>query len=345
MTDRAPAGVDIVDLDEVPEQDVLALLDRSLGTAAVERSHELWEWKHRHNPFGRSPGLAAVVGGVPVALRVFLRWRWRSGEQIVPAARAVDTATDRDWRRRGLFRRLTLDLVERVRADGTRFVFNTPNRRSGAGYRSMGWQDVGRMPLMVRVRRPLGMARRVLRGRRREAPPSAPALHSLRPLSALLAEDDLPAFLAGWAADEERLHTPRNIDYLAWRYARCPGVGYAASWRFAGDRGALLVVRARHRAGAAELSLVECLASGDAIGREALGELLAELTEAAGADYHLAVAARGTAERRVLLRSGFLPARPAGPPLMVRAIAAGVSPPALLRPAAWRLSAGDLELY
>ena len=67
----------------------------------------------------------------------------------VRAARAVDTATDPDHRRRGLFRTLTLDALDALAADGTRFVWNTPNSTSLAGYLTMGWQEVGRIPVVV----------------------------------------------------------------------------------------------------------------------------------------------------------------------------------------------------
>ena len=109
-----PDRLEVVPLDEVPRAAILELLDTCLGPAAFGRTESFWRWKHERNPFGCSPGLVALDGGEPVALRVFLRWRWTVDGRTVAAVRAVDTATHPAWRRQGLFRRLTLELVEFV---------------------------------------------------------------------------------------------------------------------------------------------------------------------------------------------------------------------------------------
>jgi hypothetical protein len=47
----------------------------------------------------------------------------------------------------------------------------------------------------------------------------------------------------------------------------------------------------------------------------------------------------------VLVRNGFLPAPRLGPVLTVRPLAPAQAGPDPLRPAAWQLSIGDLELF
>ena len=84
--------------------------------------------------------------------------------RVYRAGRAVDTATHPDWRRRGFFEHMTTALTERLTAEGFDLTFNTPNQFSLPGYLKMGWAEVGRLPLRVKVRRPvpvLGAAARV----------------------------------------------------------------------------------------------------------------------------------------------------------------------------------------
>jgi GNAT superfamily N-acetyltransferase len=342
VTGRPPPGVELAPLAEVAESEVLALLDRALGPAQIPRSPELWRWKHGDNPFGPSPGLVAMAKGRPVAVRVFLRWRWRRDGVDLPAARAVDTATDPSWQRRGLFRLLTLELVERLRRDGTAFLFNTPNTKSRAGYLAMGWRDAGRVPLLVATRRPIAAAAAFV-GRRPAAsravlPPPA----GLQPIADLLADRHLPRFLAAWEEGAARAHTPRDSVYLAWRYGAAPGLAYGGLWHLEGDGGAVVVARASRRRGLTELSLVELLASDDRVGRAAATELLGRVAALPGIDHLVAAGAAGTPERRLLRARGFWPAAAFAPRLVVRPLTTDAGQAPLAR---WRPAAGDLELF
>jgi GNAT superfamily N-acetyltransferase len=337
---------EIVPLRAVPTKDVLALLETCLGPGAVGRSEAFWRWKHEESPFGPSPGLVALAGGEPVAVRVFLRWRWRSGSQELPAVRAVDTATHPAWRRQGLFRRLSLELVERSRREGAAFVFNTPNPKSRAGYLSMGWSDAGRVPLLARVLRPGRLAAALFSrppGREREAqpPPLSPG-----GLEELLADPALEPFLAAWATGEPRLHTPRTPAYLRWRYARAPGLRYGALWRLEGTSGAVIIARGRRRRGLAEVTLSEMLVSRDPAGLGAAEGLLARFAAAGEADYLAAVAAAGSPERAALVGAGFR-ALPWGPRLTVRPLDKGSADdgPDPRSIASWRPAIGDLEVF
>lgn len=335
--------IQVVPLETVPTAEVLSLLETCLGPGSMERNEAFWRWKHEASPFGRSPGLVALAGGWPVALRVFLRWRWAAAGRIVEAVRAVDTATHPGWRRRGLFRRLTRELVDQVRDEGAVFVFNTPNRRSRRGYRSLGWQDVGRLPLLVRLRRPGTVLRALLRrGGGRGGDGRATGIPAgTRPLGELLAEPALPNLLTAWGGREERLHTLRTLDYLRWRYASAAG-RYGALWHLDGTSGAVVVVRSRRRRTLREVTLSEVLVSDDPLGRSAVRDLLASAEALPEADYLAAVAVPGSPERRVLRQAGWMPA-PGAPRLTVQRLQEiGPDP---REPGDWRLSVGDLELF
>ncbi|HXK17608.1 MAG TPA: GNAT family N-acetyltransferase, partial [Polyangiaceae bacterium] len=136
---------------------VIELMRLALGEGKIPRTREFWTWKHRNNPFGSSPMWLATQGDAVIGVRLFMRWRWQfaGGRDSLQAVRAVDTATHPDWQGKGIFKRLTLGLVDDMTRAGTAFVFNTPNQQSRPGYLKMGWQQVGRVSLWIKPSRPL----------------------------------------------------------------------------------------------------------------------------------------------------------------------------------------------
>lgn len=335
---------------------VLALLAETFGAGGLVDDPAFWTWKHERSPFGPSPCLVAEADGRIVALRAFLPWHFRSGGREVLAVRAVDTATHPEHRGRGLFRRLTLRLADELAAEGVAFVFNTPNRSSLPGYLGMGWSDAGRVPVWVRPRRPLRLARAVLApGPSADEADPLPADPEGR-VAALLEEPGLPALLeavGAHARTDGRYHTPRTPEYLRWRYAEVPRLVYGARWRLAGqhprgDGSAAVVYRRKLRRGLRELMVAEVLVDGTEGAREA-GRLLRGLIDETGADVATALAARGTPEADALSRAGFLRLPGAGPRLVVRPLAPGEGgdrdTPDPTDRRSFRPALGDLELF
>jgi GNAT superfamily N-acetyltransferase len=325
--------------DDLPR--VLDLLDASLGGGpAGRRPPEFFRWKHLDGPFGPSFMLVAADGDRLVGLRAFMRWRFAAGGRTVRAARAVDTATHPDYQGRGIFKRLTLALLDAV-AGEVDLVFNTPNDKSGPGYLRMGWREVGRVPVAVRVRRPL---RLLARGRGRGPggePAAAPAVRA-EPAAAVLEDgDQVAALLAREPAAPSRLSTPRDLAYLRWRYGAAPLLGYrAVVERRGGEIAGVAVFRVRPRGRLWESTVVEVLAGGD---RAAAGRLLRRVAAAAPVDHLTMHAPAGSSAARAALRSGFLPS-PAGIRLVANPLRPGLLPdPTDL--GAWALSLGDLEVF
>lgn len=129
------------------EQDIPAiieLLKLSLGESLMPKSEAFWRWKHVENPFGISDVLLGFEEGQLIGVRAFMRWEWKLKNKIYKAVRAVDTATHPDHQGKGIFSRLTLQLVEHCKKEGIDFIFNTPNKISKPGYLKMGWSDHGR---------------------------------------------------------------------------------------------------------------------------------------------------------------------------------------------------------
>ncbi|MGN6242366.1 MAG: GNAT family N-acetyltransferase [Motilibacteraceae bacterium] len=338
----ATSQLEIRELLPEDEGDVLALLTASLaGGPTGHREAEFLRWKHQENPFGRSPALVAVDGGRVVGVRFLLRWRLQLGGRELRAVRMVDTATHPDHQGRGIFKRLTLAALERW-ADEIDLVFNTPNSNSRPGYLKMGWQEVGALPISLRVRRPLAFARgAAAAARRTPVPPGnlgdggAPAAEVL---PVLLDGGDLTPLLNRTRAG---LHTPLSPDFLRWRYAEVPGLRYEVfPARRDGELVGLGIGRRRRRGPLVELTLAELLTRpDDGDGRR---RVLAAAAKAPGVD-HVAVHLPSVPERRAAIRCGYLPVPRQGMVLTVRPGLATPSTGGAL--AEWSLSLGDLEVF
>ena len=317
--------------------DVLELLDASLGGGpAGRRPPEFFRWKHLDNPFGPSFLLLASSDGRLVGLRAFLRWRLLTGDRVVAAVRAVDTATHPDAQGRGIFTRLTLAALDELRGQ-VDLVFNTPNAKSRPGYLKMGWREVGRVPVAVRVRRPL----RLLRGRRPGADPGRPPPVAAPPAAAVLERGQEVAGLLWREPAPAGLATARDLGYLRWRYGAAPLLGYrAVTEERDGGLAGLAIFRVRPRGGLWEATVAEVLAGGDpATARR----LLRRVARAAPVDHLTLSAPAGSAAARAAARAGFLPSV-AGISLVANPLAAGVRPDPFTR-GSWSLTLGDLEVF
>ena len=324
------------------EPAVVRLIDEALvvGPGGAPPSR-FFRWKHLDNPFGRSFMLVADDGGRIIGLRAFMRWTFRAGGAPRSAVRAVDTATDEAHRGRGVFSRLTSEALEALRGD-VDFVFNTPNRQSGPGYLKLGWRMVGKIPVRVRVRRPL---RFVLGARSAtDGVPAGAALRSGAETadSALADADAVAELLAEGDEAGHRLATPRDLRYLRWRYGAAPVLDYGAvRLESGGTLRGLAIFRLRERGRLRETSLAELIVRpGDTASAR---RLLREVRRAAPSDHVVCHFATGTTAAAAALRAGFLPA-PAGPVFVVRPLAQDVRPDPL-RLESWALSLGDVEVF
>ncbi len=305
--------------------DVLELLRASLGESPLlQRTPELFQWKHIDNPFGRSMILVAEVDDTVVGLRAFMRWQLHYGAETIACGRAVDTATHPDYLRRGIFRRLTMEALDVANEVGIQLIFNTPNERSRPGYLKMGWSDVGPIRVLARPH-----PTRLLRARHG----AFPSLDGLVPPATPIDSDWQPI---GEPADAEParagLRTPRSSQYLTWRFARHPTARYGAVVRPAGTA----VVRANLRNGRTELVISDALgANPTAAVRAAVG--------GSNAAYDVATFPPGSAGRRAAQRAGMVPVpRVAALRLVARPIEDLEID--VLNPRAWRLALSDVEL-
>ncbi|MET9614789.1 GNAT family N-acetyltransferase [Kitasatospora indigofera] len=348
------AGMTVRPLRDADTAAVLELLAAATaGGPAGGRGADFFAWKHRRSPFGASPGLVAEAPDGRVAgVRLFLRWEWHDAAagRTVRAVRPVDTATHPGFRGRGIFRRLTQDLLEQV-AGEAELVFNTPNGSSLPGYRAMGWSELGQVPVALRPVHPAAFARgaRAARARRstdREVPvrcslPTAADWFASQPdctggpLAELLAER------AAADRSDPRLAVARTPEFLRWRYGDAPGLDYRVlTCRRGEELTGLAFGRPRRRGPLTEFTLADILVRpGDRVTAARLLRAAAR----SGCDHVATHLSPGTEAARTALRSGYLTAPRTGMTLAARGAAGPL--PAGLTLASWRFSLGDLEAF
>lgn len=291
---------------------IVDLMTVALGDSPT-RSKPFFKWKHLDNPFGRSFVWVAEHDGRLVALRAMMRWDLVSRQRRVRAVRAVDTATHPSHQRQGLFRRLTMGMVEALGAEGIDLIFNTPNDQSRPGYLKMGWREVGRPTVFIS---PGGRFRRRSSPQPGEVPLGAPLPH------------------------EARLHTPLDSTYLRWRYAAASGLDYHCVRT--GD--CAVFFRRRERGDQRELTLADLVIPK----REdipATARLVRQAVASTDDTYALAVASPRSREAAALVLAGFVPLPAKGPLLVVRRVPGQplYAPSETL--AGWRPQVGGLEVF
>lgn len=309
---------------------IIELCRASLGWVEEDPNEAFFSWKHDQNPFGASPSWVAVTpDGSLAGVRVFLRWAFTSPDgRSVSAVRAVDTATHPDWQGKGIFTRLTLGGLEQLADEGLDVVFNTPNDQSRPGYLKMGWSEVGRVPVALRVRS-VTRAPRLVGARAAADLWSRPVDVALDASEALSAHDELQRLLD--AVDTPRgLATARSVEYLQWRYSFEP-LRYRALPLGDHLRDGLVLFRVRRRGTATELTICDVLAPRGASARSAIGYLLRR----SDADYAIRCHGPGSA------RDGFVPASRLGPILTWRP----VNRPGVPSLSELSLTLGDVELF
>jgi glycosyltransferase involved in cell wall biosynthesis/GNAT superfamily N-acetyltransferase len=318
---RAKAtGLDIRPATPDDREKILGLLQRSLGWDDDPRFTELYRWKHETNAFGPSPTWVAVDGERIAGVRIFMRWEFVRGGQVLRAVRAVDTATDPDYQGKGLFTALTMHALEEMKAGGADFVFNTPNDQSRPGYLKMGWSEVGRIPAAVRLAHP-GSLTKLAKAR-------VPSSHWSEPIAVgqpflewaegrnLAANAEMPICT---------LVTNRSSDFYTWRF----GLESLRYRVLENDCGAV-VFRARTRGPA--LELVQVASFG--LNRAEADRAAARAAKLVGADYVIRL---GEPD----LRAGFVPLPGGGPVLTWRALNESGMPPL----SNWTLTMAEIELF
>lgn len=330
---RPDSGADELVIRRATEADRPAIIDlcrASLGWRDGDPNEAFFSWKHDDNSFGPSPSwVAEAADGQLAGLRVFLRWRFRRPDgSSFDAVRAVDTATHPDWQGRGIFTRLTLGALPDLEADGVANVFNTPNDKSRPGYLKMGWVELGRAPVAVRLRSPRSALR--LTSARTGAQKWSEETEVGLDAASVFADGALTERLLSAAADPAGIATDVTATFLRWRYSFAP-LRYRVVPLGDSIEDGVVVFRIRRRGDAIEATICDVIAPAGARSSAAIGWIL----RSTGADFAL-IAPRTSAGR-----SGAIPADRLGPVLTWRTLA----DPAVPALRDLDLVLGDVELF
>lgn len=317
---------------------IVGLLRISLGESLMPKSEHYWQWKHLDNPFGRSPVLLCFDNDMLVGVRAFMRWEWRNSKNhIFKAVRAVDTATHPQYQGKGIFRKLTMELVKTCTEKGDDFVFNTPNAKSRPGYLKMGWIDAGRLPVTFDVQRPFSIIYNVL-----AKPGSSGEGDMTSDVRSLLHHSSLDELIACHCKQSRNLITNLSPGYLRWRYLDVPVASYIAVAIMEGDQlTGLMIGRQKRSKIGSELRITELLIRSKADGRKLMKSIKAYCNHW-HTDYTTLSGTVGSNARSVL--SHLRLTASIGPMVTVRQLAA-TDLSMLKMFNEWSPSLGDLELF
>lgn len=203
-----------MEIREAKEEDIPEIIDvlkASLGESKLQKSEEIWRYKHIENPFGRSLVLLATENEEIIGVRAFMRWKWQEGDTVYSAFRAVDTATHPSHQGKGVFKKLTLRAIEVAKEQGDHLIFNTPNSQSMPGYLKMGWEKVEKLEVRLMPVNPLKwsfgkeISQYVIQKKNLDA--TIEALTQKH--TSIYSRKDI-------------FFTPKSMNYLHWRYERNP---------------------------------------------------------------------------------------------------------------------------
>lgn len=226
-----------------------------------------------------------------------------------------------------------MSALDDLRDAGVDRVFNTPNDKSRPGYLKMGWQQVGKVPVSVRLTGPRSIAK--LAGARTAAEKWSEECSVGRPAAEVFAAHDAVEALLTRIGTRSHIATDRTPEFLHWRYRFDP-LRYRAISLGTGVEDGLVVFRARRRGTAVEATICDVLTPAGTSPRRAWKAL-----KGAGVDYLLK---GSTSQGRLPLadaRQGFVPVPALGPILTWRPVATPMVP-AMDQLA---LSLGDIELF
>lgn len=321
-------GIEVRATSPEDREAILGLLATSLGWSADEAGRRRFAWQHERAHFGPTLGWCAMAGGRMVALRQFMPWELEAPDgAVVLAARAVDTVTHPEHRRRGLSRRLALVALEQLRLRGVAFVLNTPNEQSRLVYASLDWRLLRNCRIAWRPTRPGALLRyRWARGR----PEQEMSMGGGSAVGPALADEEAVAFLLAARARSCGLRTRLSPGFLRWRYRDAP-IAYRAVTAPSGAADGLAIVRMRRHGPLRELLVCELLVPARRRGAE--GALLRRLARLPGVDVVERLAG-GPIDRR-----GFVAQRRPEWQLFARGVCAAA--PVALR----AISLGDVEIF
>lgn len=216
----------------------VALVKAAFERNGFARSSAQLTWQYLHNPTGKlfvdfaipstdTARVAAIYSVMPVFVRL--------NGQVVLGTQSLDTLTDVDFRGKGLFTKMALNVFSRCERNGVACVYGFPNGSSAPGFfKKLGWARLDPVPFLVRPLRANFILRRLgpLKALAERLPtipvsrlgrPTLPRSHEIRPITHFDERIDglWDRFAQGIGA---AVH--RDARYLSWRLFAKPETHY-----------------------------------------------------------------------------------------------------------------------
>lgn len=312
---------------------IVELLKICLGESD-NRTVEYWNWKHNNNPFGSSFVLLAFDDGKLIGVRTFMKWEWVKDAQVYKCVRTVDAVVHPDYRKRGLFSKLTMYGLDLMKENKIDFIFNTPNSNSMPGNLKMGWKVLGKTGLKVKVNNPINSI--YYRAFNREFDITHIAKeHNVGNLSkAYLSE-----FLLNSVQDNAVLRKNLSSEYLIWRYQEVPVFKYGV-FKDPNDE-FLIFFRQKEKGPVRELRVCDIILKN--LDTSKVGRALKQLMKQYNADIATLTGEDDSVFNALRINAGFLNLGFKGLNVVLREVNISVEP--YLHKEAWGWTSGDIELF
>jgi hypothetical protein len=263
-----------------------------------------------------------------------MRWEWKHNEQIYKAVRAVDTASHPEHQGKGIFKKLTLSLVDQCKTNGDHFVFNTPNKQSKPGYLKMGWEVAGKLPIAAAIRRPLSVLSNLVM-------PRPEPNNNASEIEQFLNRPDIESLLESDSKRVKSISTNVSGAYLTWRYLRVPVARYIAVGEESGNElTGLIIGRIKPGRFGHELRLTDSFFKNDAARKDLMRRLASKASQLK-VDY---ITSSGIAQRGKNYLHGIRITGALGPIVTIRSLSLD-DLHKLKEFREWSPSIGDLELF
>lgn len=203
--------------EENDEEDILFLLNsvfKEQQRSDKIRSDSYWQWKFKSSPFGKSILTVAEIDNKIVGVDNLWPWEFIISGNIYRAFQPCDLVVHPKVRGLGLSRKMRLYGLSVAREFHPSFVFNFPNYQSIKTNLSLGWYNMGKIPWMVKLIKPVPVLKGLLK------PGKAQPLVLDRTYNIDI--EFLENIEEEYASYDAHIKPHRKKGYFAWRYLQHP---------------------------------------------------------------------------------------------------------------------------
>lgn len=207
----------------------------------VEEWMRWWNWKYLKNPVDTTRMWLADHNGKIVGFYPAIPIKMKIKGEIITGSQIVDLMVHPDYRRQGIFLKLSQKALSELGENGVHISYGFPNAEAYGGHLQSGWFDVCPMQTMIKPMRTKRMLEKYIANRfllklsdvivamilksfyRTKKPPKLPGV-TIKKIPGF--DNSINTFWEKISYDYEIL-VVRNKQYLTWRYVDQPNADYS----------------------------------------------------------------------------------------------------------------------